>query len=109
MAFDASEELISAPLPTLIRDLGLAVANANKELAEIEGMDLAYTIDAAEIELAISISIDKSTSLEAKAGTNIAAFSMNASYARTYGFKEEASSRIMLKMSCKPKPSGESE
>ncbi|MEO0651994.1 MAG: hypothetical protein AAFZ65_15070, partial [Planctomycetota bacterium] len=99
----ASEELLAAPLPELIRDLGLAVASANQALANNPGNDLAYTVDEAEIELNIAISIEKRSKGELAAGGNIAAFSVNASYSRTYGFKEEASSRLLLKLSAKPK------
>lgn len=98
----ASEELIAAPLPDLVRDLGRAVAKANQDLRAIEDNELQYTIDDAEIELNVAISIDTSTTVNVSAGGNISVFNVNASYARTYGYKEEASSRIKLHLSARP-------
>ena len=106
MTTRASEELLAAPLPDLIRDLGLAVATANMKLAEVEGTDLVYTINEAEIEINVAISIEKETTASAGLGGNISAFSVNASYARTFGFKEEASSRIKLSLAAKAKSAG---
>jgi hypothetical protein len=98
----ASEELLAAPLPDLIRDLGLAVATANQALSQSGSNSLIYTIPSAEIEVNIAISINKGTTAEVKAGANISAFSVNASYARTYGYKEEASSRLKITLAAKP-------
>ena len=103
MTTKASEELLAAPLPELIRDLGLAVAAANQELSKNEDNDLIYTIPNAEIEVNIAISVDKASSGEISAGGNISAFSVNASYSRTYGFKEEASSKLKLTLAAKPR------
>ena len=103
MTTNASEELLKAPLPDLIRDLGLAVAGANMKLAEVEGADLIYTINEAEIEINVAISIAKESTTSASLGGNLSAFSVNASYARTFGFKEEASSRIKLTLAAKPR------
>jgi hypothetical protein len=100
----ASEELLAAPLPELIRDLGLAVAGANQKLSEVPDLDMLYTVNEAEIEVNVAISIERSSKGEISAGGNIAAFSVNASYARTYGFKEEASSRIRITLAAVPKP-----
>ena len=102
MATKASEELLAAPLPDLIRDLGLAVATANQALSQSGSNSLIYTIPSAEIEVNIAISINKGTTAEVKAGANISAFSVNASYARTYGYKEEASSRLKITLAAKP-------
>ena len=99
----ASEELLAAPLPDLIQGLGVAVANANKELAAIENRDLVYTINKAEIELSVAISIDSKTETSVKGGLAISVFNVNASYARTYGYKEEASSKISLTLEAKPR------
>jgi hypothetical protein len=103
----ASEELLAAPLPDLIRDLGLAVANANGQLREktmgAEGGPLMYTIDAAEVELKVAISMATGSEIGASAGGSLYGFSLNASYARTYNFKEEASSSIKLKIAAKPR------
>ena len=105
MTTSASEELLAAPLPELIRDLGLAVAAANKELAAVPGNDLSYTIPSAEIEINVAISINKESKGKVSAGGTISAFSVNASYARTYGYKEEASSRLKITLAAKPKES----
>ena len=102
MTTKASEELLAAPLPDLIRDLGLAVATANQALSQSGSNALIYTIPNAEIEVNIAISINKETTAGAKAGANISAFSVNASYARTYGYKEEASSRLKITLAAKP-------
>jgi len=95
-----SEELLAAPLPALIQGMGLAVAEANKALSDRE---MVFTIDEAEIELNIAISVDTSSSLGAGVDFGIQAFNVNASYSRTYGFKEEASSRIKIFMKAVPK------
>jgi len=103
----ASEELLAAPLPDLIRDLGLAVAYANGKLREqtmgADGAPLMYTIDSAEIELKVSISMATGSDIGASVGGSLYGFSVNASYARTYNFKEEASSSIKLRIAAKPR------
>jgi len=99
----ASEELLAAPLPELLRDLGLAVAAANKELAAVRDNQLTFTIPNAEIEINVAISINKETKSEISGGGNISVFSVNASYARTYGYKEEASSKIKITLAAKPR------
>ena len=99
----ASEELLAAPLPELLRDLGLAVAAANKELAAVRDNQLTFTIPNAEIEINVAISINKESKGEISAGGNISVFSVNASYARTYGYKEEASSKIKVTLAAKPR------
>jgi len=104
----ASEELLAAPLPDLIRELGLAVATANKELLAMPAADigpLLYTINNAEIELKVAISIGKDTTTGVSAGGNLYGFALNASYSRTYSFKEEASSTIKLTLAAKPRES----
>lgn len=100
MTTRASEELLAAPLPQLIEGLGLAVANAN---AKLRTSDMVYTIDEAEVELKVAISIDSKQTLAAGGKIGLQAFSVNASYSKTYGFKEEASSLIKLKMKAVPK------
>jgi hypothetical protein len=99
----ASEELLAAPLPELVKNLGLAVAVANKELrTNKEDDELRYTINEAKIRLKIAINVNTSETGQVDAKLGISAFSMNASYARTYGFKEEASSEIELSLSALP-------
>lgn len=99
----ATEQLLAAPLPKLIQDLGMAVATANAALPKGAGDDLVYTIDSAEIELKVALSISKDTEVGASGGLALSAFNVNASYSSTYGFKEEASSVIKLTLSCKPR------
>jgi hypothetical protein len=100
---NASEELLAAPLPTLIKDLGLAVASANSALSQDQENDIVYAINEAEIEVKIAISVEKKTDVGVDAGVKLNAFSVNASYSNTFGFKEEASSRILIKLSAKPR------
>lgn len=99
----ASEELLAAPLPEMIQGLGVAVAEANMALAKVEDTDLVYTINQAEIELKVAISISKETETGVDAGLKLSAFSVNASYARTYSYKEEASSLIKITLAAVPK------
>ena len=98
-----SEELLAAPLPELIRDLGLAVAEANLALSKVPGGDIVYTIPEAEVELAIAMSLSKEHSGTVGAGGNIMGFTLNASYANTFGFSEQASSRIRLTVRATPR------
>ena len=100
MTTRASEELLSAPLPQLVEGLGMAVAKAN---AALRASDMVFTIDEAEVELKVAISIDSKQTIEAGGTLGLQAFSVNASYSKTYGFKEEASSLIRLKMKAVPK------
>ncbi len=100
MATRAIEVLMAVPLPELIEGLGLAVASAN---AKLRASDMVFTIDEAEIELKVAISIDSKATTTAGGGFGLQAFSVNASYSRTYGFKEEASSMIRLKMKAVPR------
>jgi putative effector of murein hydrolase len=92
--------LLAAPLPELIKGLGLAVADANIAL---QASEMVYTIDEAEIELKIAISIDTSSKMDAGASFGLKAFSVNASYAKTYGYKEEASSSIKMTLKAVPR------
>lgn len=98
-----TEKLLAAPLPVLIRDLGIAVAKANKKLSEVPDNTTDFSINEAEIDVNVAIAIDNSTTVEAGADLGLKAFSINASYKGTYGYKEEASSRIKIKLSAKPK------
>ena len=97
----ASEELLAAPLPELIKNLGIAVATANKELRSASD-DMRYTIPSAEIELKVAINMETTTEGKIEGGAKISVFSVNASYSKTYGFKEEASSVIKLTLSAVP-------
>lgn len=99
----ASEALVAMPLPAMLGSLGRAVAAANTELAQVPGPNGAtMTLTEATIDLNIAISVD-TTETKAAGGTlALKAFSVNASYARTYGFKEEASSKISIKFAVRP-------
>lgn len=100
----ASEELLAAPLPDMVQNLGMAVATANKALREATNGDMTYTIPEAEIDLKVAISIDSKSTTEIGGGLALQAFNVNASYAKTYGYKEEASSHIKLKIQAVPNP-----
>lgn len=98
----ASEELLAAPLPELIKNLGIAVATANKELRSASDDTMRYTIPSAEIELKVAINMETTTQGKIEGGAKISVFSVNASYSKTYSFKEEASSVIKLTLSAIP-------
>lgn len=100
----ASEELLAAPLPQLVENLGVAVANANNALRNNANDAMRYTIPSAEIELKVAINMETKTEAGGKIGLSLSVFSMNASYSKTYGFKEEASSVIKLTLSAVPIP-----
>lgn len=95
----ASEALVAMPLPKMLELLGLAVAHANAEMAKTPGPNnVVMTVQEASIDLNIAISVDESKSTAAGGTIGLKAFSVNASYARSFGFKEEASSRISMKL-----------
>jgi hypothetical protein len=97
----ATEEILAAPLPDLIRDLGLAVAAADTALRDNDhGGSL--TIPEAEIEVAVSISVSKSTDTSIGGGLSLYAFQVNAAYKNTFGYSEQASSRIKFKLVAVP-------
>ncbi len=102
MSTKASEELLAAPLDQLILNLGLAVAEANKKMHEGQ-TDIVYTIPEGEIEVNVALSISSQTQAGGTAGISLYGCTVNASYSKTYGFKEEASSRIRLKVQAVPK------
>ncbi len=100
---EAAEALVAKPLPEMIKNLGLAVAEANKALVAANAENpSALVVHSAEIDLNIAVTVDKTKEFSAEGGLALKAFSMNASYARSYNFKEEASSRIKLSLSAKP-------
>jgi hypothetical protein len=98
---NVSEALVAKPLPDMIEGLGLAVASANAALAKNapKGGPMVYAIHTAEIELKIAISMETQTNTEVGGKVGFSVFSVNASYARRYNFKEEASSTIKLMLS----------
>ena len=100
-----TEELTAAPVAALIRDLGLAVADANAALAKSKDTaDLIYTINSAEIEVNVAISMEQTTNTNVDFGLKLTAFPVNAAYKSTFGFKEEASSKIKIVLEAKPRP-----
>lgn len=99
----ANEALMAMPLPAMLAELGKAVASANTELAKVPGPDQTrMRVTEATIELNIAIAVDSSKKIEAGGELKLQAFSVNASYARTFSFKEEASSKITMKLVIAP-------
>lgn len=105
MADPVIEQLTSANLPELIVGLGLAVADANKKIGESDevGDDLMFTIPTAEIEIKLAFSGAGKTETAVAGEFGISAFSINASYSRTYSFSESAASTIKLTLQAKPR------
>lgn len=97
----ASEELLAAPLPDLIRNLGLAVADANAELGKGTS-GVVYAIPEAQIEIKVALSISSTIDKSVSGGFELYAFSVNASYKNSYTYSEEASSRIQLTLRATP-------
>lgn len=103
MPKDPSEALVAMPLPSMLGSLGRAVAEANQALAQVPGPNGAImTVTEATVDLNIAISVDTKTSTDLKGGLALKAFSVNASYSKTFGFKEEASSKISIKFAVRP-------
>lgn len=104
MANDASEALVALPLPQMLAQLGLAVAEANRQMAALQDTPnrVVMTVQEATVELAIAISVSEQTDAQGQAQLGLKAFSVNASYARSFGFREEASSRITMKLAIVP-------
>jgi hypothetical protein len=99
----ASEALVAMPLPEMLGSLGRAVAAANMELSKVPGPNgVVMTVTEATVDLNIAISVDTKTTTAASGGLALKAFSVNASYSRSYGFKEEASSKISIKFAVRP-------
>jgi hypothetical protein len=104
MASEAAEALAPMELPKMIEGLGLAVANANKALYDANAdTPSVLVIHSAEIDVAVAVTVDKSTTASGTAGLQLKAFSVNAAYARSYNSKEEASSRIKITLSARPR------
>lgn len=105
MANKAAEALAPVELGQMIEALGVAVAKANEKLlAATPDAPSTMIIDSAQIDLKVAVSIDESTTTGAQGELKFKAFSVNASYARTYGFKEEASSQITVRLQARPHP-----
>lgn len=105
MANEATEALAPLSLPEMIKNLGLAVATANKELRAANPSEpFAMTINSAKIDLKVAVSIDTTTTTGVQGGLTVKVFNVNASYSRTYNFKEEASSQITVDLAVVPRP-----
>ena len=99
----ANETLVAMPLPAMLEGLGKAVATANQKLSEVPGPNGAVMrVTDATIELNIAISVDSTKKIEGGGGLALQAFSVNASYSRTFNFKEEASSKIKMTLAITP-------
>ena len=103
MADEMSEALVAKPLPEMIQNLAMAVVEANAAVRENATTETVTTIHSAEIELSIAITMERGNKWQVGAGGSISGFSLNASYARTFNFKEEAASKIKIQMSVVPK------
>ncbi len=103
----STEALQSASIPELIKNLGLAVAEANRDLlktdAEAQQTQTVFAISQAEIEVKVAISMGKETKKALAAGAALYAFSVNAAYSKTYSYDETASSTIKLTMAAIPR------
>lgn len=101
---DVMDHLVAANLPDVIKNLGLAVAKANHEMSKSADPDAktVYAIEQAEIELAVTFSFSRDQQIGGQIGGSVFAFAVNASYKATFGFREEASSKIKLVLSAKP-------
>lgn len=104
MAEKISEALVAQPLPEMIQNLAMAVVEANAAVKK-SADDTEVAIHTAEIEIQVALSLARGSEWEVGGGGSIYGFSLNASYARTYNFKEEASSRIKIVMSATPRKS----
>jgi hypothetical protein len=101
---NANEALVAMPLPAMLAGLGRAVATANQELSKASGPDgPMMQVTEATIELNVAISVDTSQEIKVDGGLALKAFSVNASYSRTFSFKEEASSKIKMTLVITPR------
>lgn len=103
----STEALQSASIPELIKNLGLAVAEANQALLksdeEAPQTKTVFAISQAEIEIKVAISMGKKTEAGGSVGASLYAFSVNAAYSKTYSYDETASSTIKLTMAAIPR------
>lgn len=99
----ANEALVAMPLPSMLAGLGKAVATANMELSKVPGPDgVRMKVTDATIELKVAIAVDSSKKIDLGGELKLQAFSVNASYSRTFNFKEEASSKITMTLKIAP-------
>ena len=95
-------------LPVLIRDLGLAVAEANDALLKANS-NVKFTIPAAEIEVKIVLTESQERKFSVEGGTNLKFVNLNASYCNKYGFSQESSSSIKVHLKAIPPEENEKE
>lgn len=102
---NASESLMMMDLTTWIKNLGIGLAKANEAMIQAApaGQAHEFIMDEAIIDLNVAISVSDATAFELGGGGGIGAFSVNASYSRTYGFKEDAASKIHIKLKSRPR------
>lgn len=101
----ASEQILAAPLGEMIKSLGMAVAEANAAMgkATAAGGELTvFSIPEAEIELAVAISVSQASEFKGTATFGLQGIALSAGYTSTYGFSEQASSKIKLKLKAVP-------
>jgi hypothetical protein len=95
--FNVQNELLAMELPEMLKRIGQAVNEANKDAGE-------FYIPEAEAEIRIAIHVQKQTDVEVGAGGKIYGVGINASYQSQYGYSAEGSSVIKLKFKAGPKP-----
>jgi hypothetical protein len=95
--FNVQDELLAMELPEMLKRIGQAVNEANKDAGE-------FYIPEAEAEIRIAIHVQKQTDVEVGAGGKIYGVGINASYQSQYGYSAEGSSVIKLKFKAGPKP-----
>lgn len=116
MAQRLIDELVPETLDNMILGLGLAVAKANQELSKIEfpgsaagastpaapPAPVVLTIPEAEVEMRMSLTRKRETSVNVQAGGGLAGFTVSAGFSATFGYQAEASTRILVKFRAVP-------
>ena len=93
--FNVQDELLAMELPEMLKRIGQAVNEANKEAGE-------FYIPEAEAEIRIAIHVEKEG--EVVVAGKIYGVGINASYQSQYGYSADGSSVIKLKFMAGPKP-----
>lgn len=103
MSSNGYEALVNLPVGKLIKDIGMGVAHANKELAAVDaGDDQRMSIPQASAKVKIAFSSTKETEAGGEAGLSLSAFTVNATYKSSYSFSDEASSEIEVQFKLLP-------
>jgi hypothetical protein len=95
--FNVQDELLAMELPEMLKRIGQAVNEANKEAGE-------FYIPEAEAEIRIAIHVEKKKEGEVGVAGKIYGVGINASYQSQYGYSADGSSVIKLKFMAGPKP-----